>query len=219
MKERATGLAGFVLFFGALWLLWDTPVVYPLRLFVVLLHEVSHGLAALATGGEIREIAVTPEEGGWCDCPGGSAFVTLSAGYLGSLGFGALLIVAAGGRAGATRWTLVLAGAVVAGFGALFARSLFTLVFTILFGAALLLAGTRLARGARELALVTLGATSCLYALLDVKSDVLDRPEAASDARALAELTGIPTLAWGLLWIGISVTVCWWLLGWAWRRG
>ena len=30
---------------------WSTVYVWPLRLFVVLLHEVSHGLAAVATGG------------------------------------------------------------------------------------------------------------------------------------------------------------------------
>ena len=37
---------GFAAYFVALWLLWDTPVVYPLKIFVVLLHEVSHGIAA-----------------------------------------------------------------------------------------------------------------------------------------------------------------------------
>ena len=30
--------------------LWNTGVVDPLKIFVVFMHEVSHGLAALATG-------------------------------------------------------------------------------------------------------------------------------------------------------------------------
>ena len=38
--------------------LWDTHWVYPLKLIVVFLHEISHGLAALATGGRIVEIQV-----------------------------------------------------------------------------------------------------------------------------------------------------------------
>jgi hypothetical protein len=52
-----------------------------------------------------------------------------------------------------------------------------------------------------------LGLTSCLYAVLDIKSDVLDRPELASDARMLAELTGIPTTAWGVLWVAVALMV------------
>ena len=36
--------------------LWNTQFVYPLKIFVVFMHEVSHGLAALATGGSIKEI-------------------------------------------------------------------------------------------------------------------------------------------------------------------
>ena len=34
--------------------LWDTFLVYPFRLFVVFLHEISHGLAAVFTGGAAR---------------------------------------------------------------------------------------------------------------------------------------------------------------------
>ncbi|HSA23861.1 MAG TPA: M50 family metallopeptidase, partial [Myxococcota bacterium] len=49
------------------------------------------------------------------------------------------------------------------------------------------------------------GLTSCLYAVLDIKSDVLDRPEALSDAAMLSELTGLPTRFWGGIWIAIAV--------------
>ena len=48
-KRRVRFLALFTAYFVAVWLLWNTPVVYPLKLFVVLLHEISHGLAAIAT--------------------------------------------------------------------------------------------------------------------------------------------------------------------------
>ena len=82
---------GFAAYFVALWLLWDTPVVYPLKIFVVLLHEVSHGIAAVAGGGAIQEILITPNQGGACNCHGGVPFLTLSAGYLGSLLWGAAL--------------------------------------------------------------------------------------------------------------------------------
>ena len=132
-KRRVRFLAAFVGLFAAVWFLWDTPFVYPVKLFVVLLHEISHGLATLATGGRILAIEVTPREGGLCRCPGGNAFLSLSAG-------------------------------------------------------------------------------------LDIKSDILDRPELRSDARMLAELTGVPTLLWGGLWIAVALLFCFVLFRWAWRR-
>ena len=79
---------GYTLFFVGLWLAWDTPLVYPLKIFVVLLHEVSHAVMAVATGGSIERIELSPLQGGACYCPGGNAFLTLSAGYLGSLAVG-----------------------------------------------------------------------------------------------------------------------------------
>jgi hypothetical protein len=38
--------------------LWDTWAVYPLKILVVFFHELSHGLAAMATGGRIVEVQV-----------------------------------------------------------------------------------------------------------------------------------------------------------------
>jgi hypothetical protein len=60
--------------------------------------------------------------------------------------------------------------------------------------------------------------TSCLYAVLDIKSDVLDRPHLPSDAAMLAEATGIPTVFWGILWIGVALVVCTSLFRWAWQK-
>ena len=78
---------------------WDSVFVWPLRLFVVFLHEVSHGLAAVATGGAIVRIELSPAEGGLCVTRGGSRFVVLSAGYLGSLAWGVvILLLGARGR-------------------------------------------------------------------------------------------------------------------------
>ncbi len=205
-KRRLAFLSGFALYFGAIWFAWDTPVVYPLKIFVVLLHEISHGIAALATGGAIHSIELDPAQGGVCHCSG-NAFLTLSAGYLGSLGWGALLLM--GARAGPrpSRWIVGAVGAMVVALTFLFVRNGFGLGFGLLFGLALLASAARLPARANRVLLTTLGLTSCLYAILDIKSDVIDRPELESDARMLAELTGVPTLAWGFLWIGIAIVV------------
>lgn len=217
-RRRLSFLAGFAAFFAALWLLWESPVVYPLKILVVFLHEISHGAVAVATGGAIRRIVLTPDQGGLCVCPGGNALLTLSAGYLGSLAWGALLLTAA--RA-PRRWApriLAGAGALLLALTVLYVRSLFGILFGLAFGGALLAGGRVLSARAAASALTALGLTSALYAILDIKSDVLDRPELASDARMLAELTGVPTLVWGALWIGIALGVSGWLFRRAYRE-
>ena len=45
-----------------------------------------------------------------------------------------------------------------------------------------------------------------------------DRPHLQSDAAVLAGLTGIPTVVWGVLWIGVAVTVSVLLFRHAWRN-
>ncbi len=211
-------LAGFALYFGVLWLLWDTPVVYPLKIFVVLLHEVSHAMVAVATGGSIQRIVLDPYQGGACYCPGGSAFLTLSAGYLGSLGWGAALTEAARAKRVPSKAVVGLIGGLVVALTALFVRSTFGVVFGIAFGIALTVASRRLSAGLNRTLLLTLGLTSSLYAILDIKSDVLDRPNLESDAHMLAQLTGVPTVAWGALWITVALAATFVLFRRAYRK-
>jgi hypothetical protein len=70
---------------------------------------------------------------------------------------------------------------------------------------AMIAAGKYLSEESNDFILKVIGLTSCLYAILDIKSDVLDRSYLRSDARMLAELTYLPTMFWGLLWIAIAV--------------
>ena len=206
-QKQALLIGGFAAYFALLWTFWYSPVVYPLKIFVVLLHEISHGLAAVATGGTIERIILDPMEGGACFCPGGNAFLTLTAGYLGSLVWGLLLVafssrVPRGSRAG-----VGVVGALVLILTVFFVRSAFGLAFGLLFGLALLAASRLLPLVANRLLLMALGLTSALYAVLDIKSDVLDRPELQSDARMLAEVTGIPTVVWGVIWIVVALAI------------
>lgn len=217
-RRRLTFALGFVAYFGLLWTLWSTPVVYPLKIFVVLLHELGHAAVAVATGGRVEAIVLDPFQGGACRCPGGNAFLTLSAGYLGSLAWGLLLLALA-------EWRRIRAGTLVGGIGlvvlvltALYLRGGFAVAFGILFGLALVAAGRWLVEGANRALLRVLGMTSGLYVVLDIKSDVLDRPHLPSDAAVLADLTGVPTLVWGVLWMGVAVTALAWTLRRRWQR-
>jgi hypothetical protein len=209
-KRKIGFVVGVTAWLVVVWLLWWSPVIYPLKLFVVLLHEVSHAMMAVATGGRVERIVITADQGGMCYCPGGNAFLTLSAGYLGSLLWGALILMLARARSPDPRTTTTAMGVAVLALTALFVRNAFGVLFGALFGAALVaLRGA--GRTVHVLALTAMGLTSCLYALLDIKSDVLDRPHLPSDAHMLAELTGVPTVVWGVVWIGLGAAVSWWL--------
>ncbi len=217
-KRKITFLIGFAAYFSAIWFLWDTPAVYPLKVFVVLLHEISHAMVAVATGGTIDKIILDPNQGGACYCPGGNAFLTLSAGYLGSLAWGGLLVSAGQMKRINSRWVTGAVGLLVIGLTIAYVRSSFGFWFGLAFGSVLVLGAVRLSVAVNQGILLTLGLTSCLYAILDIKSDVIDRPDLRSDAAMLSELTGIDTVVWGGLWIVIAVLASAWLFQWSYRR-
>jgi hypothetical protein len=222
LKRRLTFLGGFLLYFGVLWTLWDTVLIYPLKIFVVFLHEISHAMAAVATGGSVVRILLDPYQGGAAYTVGGNHFIILSAGYLGSLLWGAAFVMLAFSRRVRPRWVLGSVGVLVLLLTLLLVRSWFGFGFGLVFGAALLASARYLKDGVNRVFLMGLGLTSALYAILDIKSDVLDRSHLPSDAAMLAEMTGVPTAVWGLLWIAIALLVSAWLLRWAarrWERG
>ena len=67
-------------------------VTYPLRLFVTMIHELGHGLSAILTGGEFLRFEVSKRGAGLAYTRGGSRFVVIQAGYLGTAIFGAILL-------------------------------------------------------------------------------------------------------------------------------
>lgn len=187
-------------------LLWDTFVVYPFRLFVVFLHEISHGLAAVLTGGQIVSIGLSFDEGGVCLTRGGSRFLVLNAGYLGSLLWGAFFLVL-GARRRRARSVIAAVGLFTLVVTLLYVRTWFGFFYGLAASLVLVVVAARAKPAFSEILLATLGAMSCLYAVWDIASDVLLRSAAQSDASALARLTGVPALLWGVLWIGLSLAV------------
>src|SRR5262245_59202993 len=128
-RRRLTFVAGFAAYFAVLWLLWPTVWIYPLKIFVVFLHELSHAIAGLATGGRVERITLDPYQGGATYVNGGNALIMLSAGYLGSLLWGLGLLLVARLRARTARYGLVFLGALMLATSFLFVRNMFGFVF------------------------------------------------------------------------------------------
>ncbi|GIX08014.1 MAG: hypothetical protein KatS3mg115_2417 [Candidatus Poribacteria bacterium] len=209
-------LAGGVL----IGLVWNQSYFKPIRLFVVLLHELSHAFAARATGGGVAEVQLFLNEGGLTRTYGGSPFWILNAGYLGSLFWGGLLLLGAG-RYGVARSLAIGMGVLLLGVTVLYVRSGVGILVGWGFGGFLLLAGALFRREVVAWSVGLIGLSSCLYAVYDILSDVLLRPEAPSDARMLAERVAFPpllsptgrTIFWGGLWTAISLAFSLWVLG------
>ena len=68
-------------------------ITYPLRLFVTMIHELGHGLAAILTGGDFVKFEVMSRGAGVAYTRGGSRFIVIQAGYLGTALFGASLLL------------------------------------------------------------------------------------------------------------------------------
>jgi hypothetical protein len=194
------------LFAVVLFLLWDMPFLLPLKIFVVFLHELSHAIAGVLTGGKVVEIQVHANQGGHCLIAGGSRVISLAAGYLGSLLWGGLIMLGAS-RGRYDRLLSASIGVLTVAVTLFYVRNLFGLLFGIIFGVGLMALAKFASERINDLCLRAIGFTSCLYAVLDIKSDILDRPGVRSDARMLSEVTYIPTVVWGIVWITCALVL------------
>jgi hypothetical protein len=191
---------------GVSMIFWNSIVLYPIKLFVVLLHEVSHGFAAVATGGSILRIEINERIGGVCYTAGGWPFVVVSAGYVGSMILGGLVFMLAQ-RASFSRWLAAVIGTLCVVVTLLYVRNLFGLLFGVGFGLAFLASARYLPPNLLEMFLQYVGAMSCLYALVDVKEDLLTLQPRLTDAAILAGMTHIPAIVWGIIWSVLSLCV------------
>ena len=206
--------------------LWFIPyagvVTYPFRLFVTFIHEGGHAVAALLTGNAVQSLTVAPNASGLTQTymTNGSLVaqtIISSAGYVGAMLFGALLLLLVR-RTIAARWVLA---------GSAFFIGLLTLIyglivplthlsfspFTVVTGALLvvgLLAAARYFSPRAANFLVGFLAVQCvLNALFDLK-DVFFlsvASDAKTDALNMQAATGVPAALWALIWIGLAFII------------
>lgn len=194
---------------------WDHQVLWPLKILVVLFHELGHALAALATGGEVVSIELSPLQGGLTTTRGGLRFFVLSAGYLGSLAFGVLWLFL-GRTPRISRFGVWGLAAVLLLSTLLWVRPLasFGFGFSVLATLGVVALAKFAPPQASQWFLRGLGVFSVLYAVWDIRSDVFNRPGMDSDATMLAEITFIPGPIWGVVWLLIGLGTLWAVRKW-----
>jgi hypothetical protein len=210
--------------------LWFIPyaniVTYPFRLFVTFIHEGGHALAALLTGNSVQSLSVHIDTSGLTETlsvPGGwlSQMFISSAGYIGAIAFGALLLCLIRYRVKA-RVLLVSSAVLVLGLTLVFGflvplTNLSLQPFTVLAGVLIsagLFAAARLLPPRAASFLVGFLAVQCvLNALFNLK-DLLFlsvTPSAQTDAVNMAHIFGLWPLStpifWSLVWIGLAFII------------
>lgn len=211
--------------------LWFIPyaelLTYPFRIFVTFIHEGGHALAALITGNSVQSLSVAMNASGETYTTRGGMFSQIlvsSAGYIGSMTFGALLLVLIR-KAVAAR--MVLLGSAVFIFALTgiygFFKPIFNGVawsgipFTVTAGVLLsvgLIAIARFASARVAAFFVSFLAVQCiLNALIDLKTVFfLSSPfgaTASTDAVNMAAATGVPAFFWALMWIVLAFVILW----------
>jgi Peptidase M50B-like len=212
-------------------LLWFIPyaeiLAYPFRIFVTFIHEGGHAIAALLTGNTVSSLSVaTNTSGETYTTQGGliSQLLISSAGYVGSMAFGALLLILIRKSVAAR---IVLLGSAILIFGLTMIYGLFKplfsgvswsgIPFTLLAGSLIsvgLILVARFASAKVASFFVSFLAVQCvLNALFDLKTVFfLSSPFALpvhTDAVNMANATGIPALFWAVIWIVLALGILW----------
>jgi len=214
--------------------LWFIPyaeyAVYPIRLFVTFIHESSHALVALITGGSVQSLTVSADGSGVVYSSGASLFGTLftsSAGYLGTTAFGIVLLYLMRRNVSSNKILLCLGGfigLVTLVFGVIcplfnflslnvpFSSLAFTIVVGIALSAGLMALALYGSSKVANWAVAFLAVQCLLNAISDLKTVLfINSPLAGSDiqndAGNMAAATGIPAFVWVLIWIVIAAVM------------
>jgi hypothetical protein len=203
-------------------------LTYPFRIFVTFIHEGGHALAALLTGNSVSHLWVATNGEGLTYTTYGSPFSELfisSAGYLGTMAFGALLLILIR-RAVAARFVLLGSGIYIFALTMIFGLIKpivswtglsgipFTLVAGIILSVGLVLIA-KFATAKVATFFVSFLAVQCvLNALFDLKdlftlSTSFTGPKTPTDAVNMANATGIPAIFWTVAWIAFALGILW----------
>ena len=193
---------------------WNSVLLLPVKLMTVFFHELSHGIAAILTGGRIVSISINLNQGGVCYHQGGWFLVVASAGYLGSLLWGSGILLASL-KKGLNRWITKGIAVVLIIVTGLWIRDIHAIAITVTTAVALLYISANLKEEYCSIFLKFISLVSCFYVVFDIKDDLLDRTVSISDAYQISNrifphfMVSAGSYIIGLLWLAIAIFVLW----------
>ncbi len=185
-------------------LIWDTLLIYPIKLLVVTLHEISHALVTIFTGGSVIKMVVTPQLSGGVTSEGGNNFLIASAGYLGSLIFGTFIFLSASNKK-LNLWSSTTIAVLILLFTANFFSNAVTIIFSLFYVGLFYAAPRYFPEKINYWTMRTIGLISMMYVLFDIKEDLLTLTYRKTDSQQLAIITTVPSIVWAIIWFSVTL--------------
>jgi len=183
---------------------WETVLVYPVKIFIVIIHEINHALMAVLTGGKVNSIFFAFDLSGFTSTSGGNVIFIAAAGYLGSLIFGALIYLS-GENKKLRKWFTLCLSIIILIVAVNLVKGGLQIFLCIFVALIFYLVPKYLNDKINSILLKFIGLTSCLYVIVDIKQDLLTTTLRETDTQILEYLTGIPAIIIGMIWFGISI--------------
>nr|MDQ3817828.1 M50 family metallopeptidase [Acidobacteriota bacterium] len=167
---------------------------------------------ALLTGNRVASLSVALDTSGETYTTQGSIFSQMfisSAGYLGAMAYGALLLFLIR-RAVAARYVLIGSGAFILALTLLYGLgSPFTILTGVGIAAGMIAIASYASPRVATFFVSFLAVQAVLNALFDLKTLFVYSfwPGARTDAANMANATGVPAIFWTLVWIALAVFI------------
>lgn len=225
MAERLRRDQSLLLFAsGAAFLLWMVPVgrlvLLPLVYLNTHIHELCHALAAIGTGGSVKEILVFQNGSGTTPVFGGWLTVVASAGYVGSALVGAAMIYFSRSERGA-RATLVILAIALSLSMVLYVRGDWVGVVSGFAWIGILVALAKFLKTESVIfACQFIGVMQCLNAAYSILTllQITAVTEVESDAVLMQKATMLPAMFWAISWAALSAVLLILTLRRAWNQ-
>ncbi len=186
-------------------------VLYPITLLVTFFHETGHALLALVTGGSVHGIQINNDGSGYALVAGGIPFLVIPGGYIGSALWGNLILAVALYKDKYARWMIYLMMAVLVLCAIVWFNSLGTTILLLVF-TALFYALSKSSKSIQVYVLITIGASSLVYILMDFNGGP------SSDLNKFSSLLPfLPPFVWALVWLLIVSYITYLNLRKSWR--
>lgn len=191
------------LFAFALIILQIPIVSIPFKWLESYFHEISHGLAAVFTGGSIVQIQLFPNGAGLCTTRGGSSILISLMGYGGAILWGGLLYSLASMHRNIARVFSIILLCLLSASILLWVRDLLTLFIILVL---IVLVATQLKFSSHKILQKLLQVTGLLVLINSLMSPLyLLDGQARGDGAALADITLIPEIVWVVLWFSAAL--------------
>jgi len=184
------------------WTQWRLfqAILYPIKIFVVFLHEFGHAAGAIVTGGKVHSIEILKNAGGFARSSGGYRPVIIIGGYVGSALFGNALFYIGAKKPNWVKPTLGVIIFIMIITAFLWYKSVFTTFVLCGFSLLLFWVGFK-TRFGREV-LMFFGLASVLYIIQDF------RVGPTGDLASFEKEVGLfPARVWMYIWLVIVLGI------------